>query len=333
MYNKRTHLLASLYYDKYAILFQQKASSSLLEMNITMNTSDANITMFPPNDIYISPKTTNMNILIDVAYYCIAIVGFCGNAVAVYIISSSTSIKQSKSYILLVNQCLFDIIYNVFILIYIVARPFLKNKNMSGIIDWFSCSVIHSQVLVGAMLTSSSYNLCALALERMICILFPIFHRVRITERVLKMVAAFIWILGPFLMFSLAIPSSYITPNGTCYFWNGFDKKWSLFIAISTNIIVSIFPFIIMIVAFAAMYIRIHLLGLKVRMNVIRMLGTCVILFCICHCLHSSLSIIMTWFKPNDPSWHAKPIFRFAQLLMQLNSLVNPFVFYVQYTD
>ena len=147
------------------------------------------------------------------------------------------------------------------------------------------------------------------------------------------MVAAFIWILGPFLMLSLAIPSSYITPNGTCYFWNALDKKWSMFIAISTNIIVSIVPFIIMIVAFAAMYIRIHLLGLKVRMNVIRMLGTCVILFFICHGLQSLFGIIMTWFKPNDPSWHTKPIYRLAQLLMQLNSLVNPFVYYVQYTD
>ena len=274
-----------------------------------------------------------MSIFIEIVMYFTSIVGLSGNSVAVYIISSSTAIKQSKSYILLINQCLFDIIYNIVIIMYKGARHFLKNKNMSGIIDWCICSFVHSQVIAGIMLTSSSYNLSSLALERMICVLFPIFHRVRITERVLKMVAAFIWILGPLLMFSLAIPSSYIAPDGTCYFWNALGPKWSMFIAISTNIILSIVPFIIMIVAFAAMYIRIHLLGLKVRMNVIRMLGTCVILFFICHCLQSSFGIIMTWLTPNDASWHMKPIYIFAQLLMQLNSLVNPFVYYVQYTD
>ena len=302
-------------------------------MNITMNTNDANITMFPPNDIYISPKTTAMSILIEVVMYFTSIVGLSGNSVAVYIIWSSTTIKQSKSYILLINQCLLDIIYNIVIIMYIGARQLLKNKNMSGNIDWCICSFVHSQVIAGIMLTSSSYNLSSLALERMICVLFPIFHRVKITESVLKKVAAFIWIIGPVIMFSLSIPSNTIAPDGTCYFWNALGPEWSVFISLATNILLSIVPFLIMIGAFAAMYIRIHLLGVKVRMNVIRMLGTCVIFFFICHCLQSLFGIIMNLLTPNDSSWHTKPIYRFAQLLMQLNSLVNPFVYYVQYTD
>ena len=289
-------------------------------------------TAFPliKHDMGVRSPTTR--ILIEVGLATMSAVGIGGNFAAMYTLSSSTQIKTSRSYILLMNQSLIDGIFNMLSVMSIGTRYVLPKSNMSGTIDWMICNFLHSQVIMAAPSVSSSYNLSMLTIERMISVVFPIFHRVKLTDGVMKKIAVFMWITGLLVMLPMSIPSNNIAPDGTCFFWNGLSPELQVFVALATNILLTIVPFFMMVVAFSIMYFRILVMGLQVRMNVIRTLGTCVLLFFLCHFLQAMFSML-TRIVPNGKNWYAEPVYMFAQLLMQVNSIVNPFVYLIQYTE
>ena len=297
-----------------------------------MNNSDLNSTIFPFNETIITNENIVLNLHIEIGVAFITIIGLSANSIALYILSSSSRIRESRPYILLINQCLLDLVVNLMTVLSMFTRYLMKKKNMSGSVEWAICNFLHSYALLAFTTLSSSLNLSALSLERMFCVVFPIFHRLKITDRVMKIVATFVWIIGAFVILSLSIPSNQISPDGKCYFWDGVSTEWQLIFPIINNVMISVLPFFIMVVAFIAMYVRILVLGLKVRMNVIRMLGTCVILFFMCHFLKTLFSGLSR-FIPDGKNWYLDPIYILSLLLVQINSLVNPFVYLIQYTE
>ena len=64
-------------------------------------------------NVHSSKKSLAAKIIIEVGLVFIYTVGFCGNAIAIYIISSNNAVRQSRSYILLVNQYLLDVVFNI----------------------------------------------------------------------------------------------------------------------------------------------------------------------------------------------------------------------------
>ena len=304
-----------------------------MEWNVT------NVTSTYVNDVDADEITSiavaipTTSIPLQGAFVLIALFAIFSNSIALYVLSCSHEIRRSKPYVLLANQCLLDGASGVFTIVCLVCVYLVKRQRMNiGTTDWFICSLLHSQLGMAIPACGSSYNLGAMALERMVSVLCPVYHRNRVSNKALRWVSASTWIVGAGFMTPLALLTNGIAPNGQCYYWNGLPERFKLTLSVCFNASFSIIPFLVMLISYAVMFIRIARLKLKVRMTVIRVLASCVVLFFVCHCLRVVFSIVSRA-QPNRPTWLQQPIYPLALTLIQANCIVNPIVYCVQYTD
>ena len=270
------------------------------------------------------------DIITDLILVFICFVGILGNSVAVIIISASSSIRKSRPYTLLVNQCLMDIITTIFGELSILAKHTLKREGMEGIGDQLICHTIHNQLGMAIHSCASSYNLAALSVERMFSIVWPIRHRVSFTEKNMKLAALAIWLFSVATILLHSVGTNGIAPNGRCYYWKVHPGSHSKLYSIIFNFVFSIFPFLVMLICYIAMYSRIVIGRLKVKTNVIRVLGTCVLLFFVCHMPRVAIRIISIYGNVN---WVTKPIFNVFVAFLIANTAVNPVVYLIQFKD
>ena len=263
------------------------------------------------------------------------IIGIFGNTVALFILTSSKKIKTSKSYILLMNQSAIDLLYCLIVILNIALINLLSWNNMNGLWDSVLCHVIYSNLNSGIVLCCSSYNLVALSLDRMVSVLWPIMHRINITRRNMLNLSVFVWILGCIVMMMFSIPVNGIKPNKTCYFWDNYQLNSTSYTVymISFNMAISIIPLLLMLVSFIIIYIRISttVSNTNVKLNVIKMLATCVCLYCACHIPRAIISIYHRFYE-NELIVDIQ-LFITSMMMVQLNAIVNPIIYCIQYVD
>ena len=271
--------------------------------------------------------------LVDGVLIAIAFMGTVGNSIALLVLSSSSRIKKTTTYVLLMNQSLLDLVTTLCTLNYIAMKYLLSWQDMSGPIGWFLCQFIYSQQNFIATTCSSSFNLVALSLERMIRVLWPIYHRRHMTRRRMRLWSAVIWVSGFVVVMSFSFCANGVGADRKCIFWSDFssDLRTRVFY-ISFNVVFSLAPLLIMSAAYVMIFVRVSSRRLKVdaKLNVIRMLLTCVALFFVCHVLRASLSIASKYI---DFEIEDSPVFTFSVVILQANSIVNPMVYCLQYMD
>ena len=281
-----------------------------------------------------APSNKNFSKLIfDSCLLFISVIGVTGNSVALFILSSSRKIRKTRSYTLLSNQCLIDIFCCLVTQATLVTKYTMRTDGRSSSLDWFICSFIHSQLFIAIGSCTSSLNLGLLTAEKMVSILWPIFHRLRCNERLLRAAGAAMWLLGAGIMLAHSIPTNGIDPRGRCYFWNRFSTTLRAeTYAVTFNLFFALIPFAVMSVSYAAIYARLSLYGVgkDVKVNVVKMLASCVCTYFLCHSLRLYLSFASRFTGRN---WMSEPIFMFAVALVQANTLVNPVIFALQYRD
>ena len=135
----------------------------------------------------------------DAIYVFISFVGFLSNSVALFVLSSTVGIRKSRPYILLMNQCLMDILSALSGLINVFAKYAFKNVAMEGAGGELYCNIVNSQLGFAVHVCASSYNLASLSAERMFSVVWPIRHRVSFTPNNMKRVAVMMW------LFSIAV--------------------------------------------------------------------------------------------------------------------------------
>ena len=290
-----------------------------------------------PSDILNSSELTFTEVefivdefLFDLVVGLICFLGIINNAVAMFILSSTSSIRKSRPYILLWNQCLMDMLAVVSNAICKIVKYSLKRENMRGLVDQLLCNLIHNHLGVAVHICASSYNLAALSGERMFSVVWPIHHRVSFTQKNLKRAAVAIWIFSFVAMLSHSIGTSSIAPNGRCYFWVAKVGIHADIFIITYNLLFTIIPLIIMLVCHITMYAKIIGSNLKVKMNVIHVLGTCVVLFILCHApriIFNGLS----WH--HKKSWKSRANLNFALVFLLPNTFVNPIVYIIQFKE
>ena len=280
----------------------------------------------------------------DCLLSAISLAGIIGNYVALRIITRSRRIRASRPYILLVNQSLLDLVGSILTIVCTATKYAVEWRWPSEFwARWMLCEVLLSQMPFAATTCASSYNLCALSAERMAGVVWPVQHRAHFNARNLRRLAVAVWLLGAALILAHSVPSNRPDETGNgCYFWSGLEdagsnSTWRMkTLAIGFNASFSFVPFTIMVASYAAIYWRISNLGkdgklpASVKMNVVRMLATCVFLFFVCHSLRIVLSLADRFFSRH---WMRTPIFIVAVSLVQMNSLVNPLVYSAQYED
>ena len=288
----------------------------------------------------ISRTVSSKQMLVDGLLSSIGIAAFICNAIALYVIMCSKRIRKSRPYVLLVNQTVIDIVSSTLTVVCITSKyAVLSNWPTTSLGQWITCEIILSQIPFVATSCSSSYNLCALSVERMAGVMWPAIHRAHFNSRNLFRLAVSIWILGAVLMLAHSVPSNKPKDDGlSCHFWAGLGEEWrTKTLAVGFNACFSFVPLIIMIGSYVVIYIRLTSLSRaggklpdSVKMNVIKMLATCVLLFFCCHTLRVTLSLASRF---TDRAWMKEPIFIAAISLVQSNSMVNPLVYTAQYGD
>ena len=257
------------------------------------------------------------------------LIGVVGNATSMHVMRSSRKIRQSKSYTLLMNQCMVDFLVSVIV----TFDLFLKYALPSGEGGSLYCYVIYTKLIPTVVVMTSSYNLVALSLDRMVSVVWPIQHRVMVTKRRYTWICAGIWCYGLFISLVLCLPVNGPKGDGTCHFWNKFPSLASARVfSVIFNTFYTFLPLSLMLVSYTVIYITISTtsIGSKVKMNVIRMLATCVLLFFICHILRAYFSVISRFSTRNYFEYN---IYYVSIILLQCNTIVNPFVYSLQYHD
>ena len=285
-------------------------------------------------DITTSDSSLVICYIVDGVLFFISIIGIAGNSVAMFILTSSVKIRKSRSYVLLMNQCLLDFTTTLFMITYMGAKYFGRWSSMTGSWDLIRCHVIYSQLYVTMAIFSSSYNLVALSVERMSSVVWPVFHKVRCTRRLTSIVAMSMWVFGFGIATAFGLPVNGIDPvNRKCYYWNHFPSRLnSQIYSVLYNTFYSLLPLLMMLTSYAVMYASIssRRMCIDIKLNVARMLATCVLLFLCCHVFKVTL-VMISRFTSNN--LFNSTIFVVGVIMVQMNSIVNPFIYSLQYMD
>ena len=296
----------------------------MLNFTLPLDTLNSSESTFIEVDLIVN------ELLFDLVVGLVCFIGIMSNAVAMFILSSTSSIRKSRPYVLLVNQCLMDLLALVSSEISRIAKYALKREGMRGFVDQLLCNLVHNDLGVAVHICASSYNLAALSGERMFSVVWPILHRVSFTPKNLRRAAVAIWIFSLIAIFSHSLGTNGISPNGLCYYWVAKVGIHADIFIITFNLIFTVIPLIIMLVCYSTMYVKINRSHLKVKMNVIHVLGTCVVFFILCHApriIYTALS----WHS--KVSWKSKESLNFALASLIPNTLVNPIVYIIQFKD
>ena len=274
--------------------------------------------------------------IVDSVLFFISWIGLAGNSVAMFILTSSVKIRKSKSYVLLMNQCLLDFTTSLLMITYAPLKYLGNWSNMSGRWESILCQVIYSELYVTIPIFSSSYNLVALSVERTISVVWPVVHKVKCTRRLTLIVAITIWVFGFGISTAFGFPVNGINPDkGTCYYWNHFPSRLhSQIFSVIYNGFFSTLPLLMMLTSYAVMYASIssRRMRLGVKLNVAGMLATCVLLFLCCHTLKVTIAMISRFSMTSNINLKS-PIFVVGVIMVQLNSIVNPFIYSLQFMD
>ncbi len=154
-----------------------------------------------------------------ISYITIGAVGVVGNLFSAVALLQSKKTRQSFFNILLINQCFIDCA-TATILIASSSNVYDSEGNY-GLQGVVKCFIWNNKVLLWSLFLSSTFNLLALNFERFLGIVFPIFHRTRITKFHIYIAVIFVWLSGFIYNLPLKISTSYVE-NGRCMHL----KKW-----------------------------------------------------------------------------------------------------------
>ena len=149
--------------------------------------------------------------------------GVLGNTLVVVFIKYKKLFQQLKT-TLVVNQSVID----GFVSVLLVMLSFLTRQRHGGV-DGVSmelyCKLWLSQIALWGLMTSSTYNLMAISVERYFAVVHPLRYKVSFTKTKLNVLVAVIWCFGVVFIASFVVPTTGVV-HGTCYvsyFWPSRD--------------------------------------------------------------------------------------------------------------
>ena len=258
-------------------------------------------------------------------------VGTIGNMLAMIIMTNQRSIRKTSFYILLMNQCFLNIICTLYSLYLSLSRIIYltKIRKMSGNWDLFLCTIFKSHVLTLIASCSSNYNLAASSFERSMSIIYPIYHRNIFTDTNIRRLCVFIWILGCIVMLPHAFLLNDISPNGFCYYWTRSTNTSTLIFTCSLHISYLGIPLFITIVSFAGLYKMIAIRKIKAKLNIIKMLFSCSVLYLLLQGQRICITFINIYYGRYVP--HA--VSSMSVMFLTVCFAINPIVYVIQYKD
>ena len=170
------------------------------------------------NETTVKLQITQVKIYMTVLQLAIGVTGVVGNLLVVIVILRYKKLfQQVKSNI--INQSVIDCLASVMLIQIAILRSIGVPQALRS--DALFCKLVTSQLLLWAMVNSSTLNLMAISIERYLAIVHSMSYRIRYSKAKANAVVAFIWLFGLLYTSAYIIPTSGIL-RGTCmvvFFW------------------------------------------------------------------------------------------------------------------
>ena len=298
------------------------------------NDSTTNIT----NDNY--ENSTGARNYLQLAYALIAALGIFGNAIVIFVILQSVSMRNKFTDILILNQSSIDFATSVLILITKALN--VSKQILSGVGGDILCKFWLNELPLWSLMVSSSYSLIAMTIERYIGIVHPMFHHTSLSKTNVIFLACVSWCPGPILMLCFMVPTSSVV-NGSCTMIIISDQSLRRAIGVVFFVIQYLLPIIVFITCYSRMFIRLRthvhpeapnlcheatVKKARARRNVLKTLLLVVIGYILCNSWNQLSYLAFNFGAPLDFSSNYH---NFTVIAMFANCCINPFLYALQY--
>ena len=153
---------------------------------------------------------SSLNVYFKIVVLVIGLVGTAANALILYGLVAS---KQHKKQVLIFNQNALDLFSSIFLIITYAMK--LCNIRLTGLLGYYICMIVHSDVFVWCGITGSTINLASITVERYLKVVHAVWSKKKLRGWMIYSAAAFAWISSAVYNFAL-VSMTAILIDGTC---------------------------------------------------------------------------------------------------------------------
>lgn len=285
------------------------------------------------------------------SYTVIGLLGVLGNSLVLFVFHKSRNLRKYNSSLFIINQSLLDLVSAV---VLIAAKWVEEEVDESTAIKndvakWLFCHLWDGEIVLWGLMTSSTYNLVVLSLERYISVRHPIKHKKYIGKKVILVAAIIVWILGWGYETTYHGAVNKILPSGQCgSFANWPNDEIRQAVGIFTLILQFFFPLIVLTFSYISIWNIFRDKSSKnsnrngptiqtkaeknerVRKNTIKTFMIVAIAFVLCWSWNEVYFFI---FNLGYSLSLDSPFYHFTVLMVFLNCCINPVVYMIRYEE
>jgi hypothetical protein len=263
--------------------------------------------------------------------------------------------KSSLTNLFILNQSLGDATVALFLLLTTAIED--DGRLKSGLADELFCRLWLTKMPLWGMLVSSTYNLAALTLERYAAIVYPIWHKNKVTKGRAFALMALSWLFGPAFNMAYMVPTAGIQADGSCTVYSQYlSTEIQSMVGIITVIIQYIFPLILLAFYYLRMWMVLRRkvsplqvqenqevqtvsgMGARIkgrtdgmaraRSNIIKTLVMVTVSFIVCWTWNQ---IYYLAFNMGFKADFTSTFYHFTAVMVFCNCCINPFIYVVKY--
>ncbi|XP_068192132.1 somatostatin receptor type 5-like [Antennarius striatus] len=297
-------------------------------------TSIPDIIMTSPSLYSSYPSSTNtsyvatpmpFDVVIAVVYTVVFVVGFLGNALAIYVVLRFAKL-MSVTNIYILNLAVADVIY-------ILGIPFLGTNN---VLSYWPYGDLFCKVCMTADAMSqfaSTFCLTLMSIDRCLAVVRPIPSRKWRKPVVAKALCVLVWVASFLTVLSVTIYAHVQEDFNTCNItWPHPPKVWAIVFILYTASLGFFLPLLVISICYMLIVFKVRIAGLRVgrgkgrrsERKVTRMVIVMVAVFVVCWLPFYTTNIVnLIYTIPEDNT----TIYFILVILTYVNSSVNPFLY------
>jgi hypothetical protein len=164
----------------------------------------------------VQDDSTSMHVF-EVLVVAIGTVGTLANGFMLYVMCTVKQLKKHTINVLFVNQMSLDLYSCVWLVIVYAMKLSDVQSRLTGSTAYYVCLFVTSETIIWYGLVGSSVNLAAIAVDRYVKIVHPIWHKNRFRPWMVNAAIAFAWFNGVVANQILGSTSTVVV-DGECWF-------------------------------------------------------------------------------------------------------------------